>query len=96
MTHGAGPGTGGLLDQRYRELEADFDERPDLTASARGYPAFSRSTMTGYTVWVRRSASERTMPSSIRSSAGVSAQGQLLTKDVLEREFSFGEVEWVI
>ena len=27
---------------------------------------------------------------------GVSAQGQLLTKDVLEREFSFGEVEWII
>jgi BirA family biotin operon repressor/biotin-[acetyl-CoA-carboxylase] ligase len=27
---------------------------------------------------------------------GVSAQGHLLTKDVLEREFSFGEVEWVI
>jgi BirA family biotin operon repressor/biotin-[acetyl-CoA-carboxylase] ligase len=27
---------------------------------------------------------------------GVSAQGYLLTKDVLEREFSFGEVEWVI
>ncbi|HUB62091.1 MAG TPA: biotin--[acetyl-CoA-carboxylase] ligase [Puia sp.] len=27
---------------------------------------------------------------------GVSAQGRLLTKDVLEREFSFGEVEWVI
>jgi BirA family biotin operon repressor/biotin-[acetyl-CoA-carboxylase] ligase len=27
---------------------------------------------------------------------GVSPQGYLLTKDVLEREFSFGEVEWVI
>jgi BirA family transcriptional regulator, biotin operon repressor / biotin---[acetyl-CoA-carboxylase] ligase len=27
---------------------------------------------------------------------GVSADGRLLTKDVLEREFSFGEVEWVI
>ncbi|HTR30474.1 MAG TPA: biotin--[acetyl-CoA-carboxylase] ligase [Puia sp.] len=27
---------------------------------------------------------------------GVSAQGRLLTKDVLEREFSFGEVEWLI
>lgn len=26
----------------------------------------------------------------------VSAQGQLLTKDVMERQFSFGEVEWVI
>jgi BirA family biotin operon repressor/biotin-[acetyl-CoA-carboxylase] ligase len=27
---------------------------------------------------------------------GVSPQGHLLTKDVLEREFSFGEVEWII
>jgi BirA family biotin operon repressor/biotin-[acetyl-CoA-carboxylase] ligase len=27
---------------------------------------------------------------------GVSAQGQLLTRDVMDREFSFGEVEWVI
>jgi BirA family biotin operon repressor/biotin-[acetyl-CoA-carboxylase] ligase len=26
---------------------------------------------------------------------GVSPQGQLLTRDVLEREFSFGEVEWI-
>ena len=27
---------------------------------------------------------------------GVSAQGRLLTKDVMEREFSFGEVDWII
>jgi len=27
---------------------------------------------------------------------GVSADGRLLTKDVLEREFSFGEIEWII
>ena len=27
---------------------------------------------------------------------GVSAQGELLTRDVLERRFQFGEVEWVI
>ena len=27
---------------------------------------------------------------------GVSAQGELLTRDVLERSFQFGEVEWVI
>jgi BirA family biotin operon repressor/biotin-[acetyl-CoA-carboxylase] ligase len=27
---------------------------------------------------------------------GVSADGRLLTKDALEREFSFGEIEWVI
>ncbi len=27
---------------------------------------------------------------------GVSAQGELLTKDVLERQFNFGEVEWLI
>ena len=27
---------------------------------------------------------------------GVSAQGQLLTKDVIEKQFEFGEVEWVI
>ncbi|GGB08219.1 biotin--[acetyl-CoA-carboxylase] ligase [Puia dinghuensis] len=27
---------------------------------------------------------------------GVTAQGMLLTKDVLEREFAFGEVEWLI
>jgi BirA family biotin operon repressor/biotin-[acetyl-CoA-carboxylase] ligase len=27
---------------------------------------------------------------------GVSAQGLLLTRDVLEREFTFGEVEWII
>ena len=27
---------------------------------------------------------------------GVSPQGQLMTRDVMDREFSFGEVEWVI
>jgi len=27
---------------------------------------------------------------------GVSAHGQLLTRDVMDREFSFGEVEWLI
>ena len=27
---------------------------------------------------------------------GVSAQGQLLTKDVMDRQFTFGEVEWII
>ena len=27
---------------------------------------------------------------------GVNAQGELMTKDVLERRFSFGEVEWLI
>ncbi|HLZ89918.1 MAG TPA: biotin--[acetyl-CoA-carboxylase] ligase [Puia sp.] len=27
---------------------------------------------------------------------GVSAQGELLTRDVLDRQFSFGEVEWLI
>ena len=27
---------------------------------------------------------------------GVDAQGQLITKDVIEKKFEFGEVEWVI
>jgi hypothetical protein len=28
--------------------------------------------------------------------SGVSAKGQLITTDVLEKHFEFGEVEWII
>jgi BirA family biotin operon repressor/biotin-[acetyl-CoA-carboxylase] ligase len=27
---------------------------------------------------------------------GISQQGKLLTQDVLEKEFDFGEVEWIL
>jgi BirA family biotin operon repressor/biotin-[acetyl-CoA-carboxylase] ligase len=74
---------GTCLDRRYRELEA----------GASGLIAEYNSLLyrLGQVVRLRKdNASFETVVT------GVSAQGQLLTKDVLEREFSFGEVEWII
>jgi BirA family transcriptional regulator, biotin operon repressor / biotin---[acetyl-CoA-carboxylase] ligase len=74
---------GSFLDRRYRELEAG------ITGPVAEYNA--RLYRLGREVRLRKdNATFETVLT------GVSAQGRLLTKDVLEREFSYGEVEWVI
>jgi BirA family biotin operon repressor/biotin-[acetyl-CoA-carboxylase] ligase len=74
---------GAFLDRRYRELEASIFT-PITEYNARLYRL-------GQNVRLRKgNAVFDTVVT------GVSAQGRLHTKDVLEREFSFGEVEWVI
>jgi BirA family transcriptional regulator, biotin operon repressor / biotin---[acetyl-CoA-carboxylase] ligase len=74
---------GSCLDRRYRELEAGIS---GLVAQYN-----TRLYRLGQVVRLRKD--NVTFDTVV---TGVSAQGQLLTKDVLEREFSFGEVEWVI
>jgi len=74
---------GSCLDRRYRDLEAGI-AGPIAEYNTRLYRL-------GREVRLRKdNATFETVLT------GVSAQGQLLTKDVLERAFSFGEVEWVI
>jgi BirA family biotin operon repressor/biotin-[acetyl-CoA-carboxylase] ligase len=74
---------GACLDRRYHELEAGISG-PVAQYNTRLYRL-------GQEVRLRKgNAAFDTVLT------GVSAQGQLLTKDVLEREFSFGEVEWII
>jgi BirA family biotin operon repressor/biotin-[acetyl-CoA-carboxylase] ligase len=74
---------GGCLERRYRELEAGISG-PVAQYNTRLYRL-------GQEVRLRKgNAAFDTVIT------GVSAQGQLLTNDVLEREFSFGEVEWII
>jgi BirA family biotin operon repressor/biotin-[acetyl-CoA-carboxylase] ligase len=74
---------GACLDRRYRELEAGISG-PVAQYNTRLYRL-------GQEVRLRKgNAAFDTVIT------GVSARGQLLTKDVLEREFSFGEVEWII
>lgn len=74
---------GACLDQRYNELEAD-----------------PSGIITEYNSRLYRLCQEvRLKKDNVVFNTivtGVSAQGQLLTKDVLEREFSFGEVDWII
>jgi len=74
---------GSRLDRRYRDLEAG------ITGPIAEYNALLYRL--GREVRLRKD--NVTFETVL---TGVSAQGQLLTKDVLEREFSFGEVEWVI
>jgi BirA family transcriptional regulator, biotin operon repressor / biotin---[acetyl-CoA-carboxylase] ligase len=74
---------GTCLDRRYRELTGGI---PGLVARYN-----TRLYRLGQEVRLRKDniAFDTVV-------TGVSAQGHLLTKDALEREFSFGEVEWVI
>jgi BirA family transcriptional regulator, biotin operon repressor / biotin---[acetyl-CoA-carboxylase] ligase len=75
---------GTCLDRRYRELTSGGIS----TLLAR------------YNTWLYRLGQEvRLRKDNVAFDTvitGVSPQGHLLTKDALEREFSFGEVEWVI
>jgi BirA family biotin operon repressor/biotin-[acetyl-CoA-carboxylase] ligase len=74
---------GNFLEQRYRELETD----PRHVISR--YNA--RLYRLGQEVRLRK---ENMVFETVV--AGVSPEGQLLTRDVMERSFSFGEVDWVI
>jgi BirA family biotin operon repressor/biotin-[acetyl-CoA-carboxylase] ligase len=71
------------IDQRYRELEA----APSATIDEYN----TRLYRLGQDTRLRKD--NVVFDTKI---TGVSAQGQLLTKDVMERQFSFGEIEWVI
>lgn len=77
-------GLGTCLDRRYTALTAG-----EGAAQLEEYN--TRLYRRGQTVRLKKdSAVFETVVS------GVSAQGLLLTRDVLERQFAFGEVEWVI
>ena len=93
---------GVCLDRRYGELEGTSTDgtsaRGTLTGgtSARGIPGLlaqynDRLYRRGQQARLRK---DNAVFDTVIT--GVSADGRLLTKDVLEREFSFGEVEWVI
>lgn len=74
---------GHCLDQRYREL----------TMGISGLVAEYNTRLYRLGQEVRLRKDNAAFDTVI---TGVTAQGQLTTKDVLEREFSFGEVEWII
>lgn len=74
---------GSCLDLRYRELEGGIS----------GLVAQYNERLYRLGQGVRLRKDNATFDTVV---TGVSPQGRLLTKDVLEREFSFGEVEWVI
>jgi BirA family transcriptional regulator, biotin operon repressor / biotin---[acetyl-CoA-carboxylase] ligase len=75
---------GDLLNQRYHTLESG---QSALLVREYNTHLYKR----GQTVRLKKGTAvfETTVE-------GVSAQGELLTRDVLERRFSFGEVEWII
>jgi len=75
---------GGILDKRYAELVAGEAAQQLRQYNERLYGR-------GREVRLKKeNAVFRTVVE------GVSQQGELLTKDVLERRFGFGEVEWLI
>jgi BirA family biotin operon repressor/biotin-[acetyl-CoA-carboxylase] ligase len=74
---------GTCLEQRYRELETNIST-PIAEYNARLYRL-------GQEIRLRK---DNALFDTVVT--GVSPLGRLITKDVLEREFSFGEVEWVI
>ncbi len=88
---------GVCLDRRYSELEGtSTDGTSTGGTSARGIPGLlaqynDRLYRRGQQARLRK---DNAVFDTVIT--GVSADGRLLTKDVLEREFSFGEVEWVI
>ena len=73
---------GGFLDRRYSEWEAGgaVIEAYNRVLYRRGQEVQLRK---DHTVFLTRVE-------------GVSSRGELVTKDVMERRFTFGEVEWVI
>jgi BirA family transcriptional regulator, biotin operon repressor / biotin---[acetyl-CoA-carboxylase] ligase len=74
---------GQCLDRRYRELET----------GAAPLIAHYNSLLYRLGQQVRLRKDNAVFDTTVR---GVSALGRLLTHDVLEREFSFGEVEWIM
>ena len=76
---------GDCLDRRYRELEA-------------GSGAVSLIEQYNDRLYKRNESIRLKKDNAVFETTveAVSTQGQLLTRDVLERAFSFGEVEWVI
>jgi len=85
---------GDCLDRRYRELEAGSGVGTDS-----GFPG-ATSLIEQYNdrLYKRNEPIRLKKDNAVFETIveGVSPQGQLLTRDVLERAFSFGEVEWVI
>ena len=81
---------GSCLDQRYSALiGADSTNSAGAAAQLQEYNTLLYRR--GQTVRLKKdSAVFETVVQ------GVSSRGQLLTRDVMDREFSFGEVEWVI
>jgi BirA family biotin operon repressor/biotin-[acetyl-CoA-carboxylase] ligase len=75
---------GAFLDKRYSELE-----KGDASRQLRQYNEW----LYGRGREVRLKKENAVFRTVVE---GVSARGELRTKDVLERQFSFGEVEWVI
>jgi len=95
---------GDCLDRRYRELEARNGAGARVGwasgADAEGMgPQGEPSLIEQYNDRLyKRNESVRLKKDNAvfeTTVTGVSPQGQLLTRDVLEREFSFGEVEWI-
>ena len=93
---------GTCLDQRYSALIGAYAPTSEATTTTttttttRGAPAQLQEYNTllyrrGQTVRLRKDTA--VFETIVQ---GVSARGQLLTRDVMDREFSFGEVEWVI
>jgi BirA family biotin operon repressor/biotin-[acetyl-CoA-carboxylase] ligase len=76
---------GGYLDQRYSELTAGAGAARLI--GAYNDRLYRREEM------VRLKKENAVFETMVKE---VSAQGQLLTKDVIERQFTFGEVEWII
>ncbi len=75
---------GGCLDRRYDELESS-----GAAGLIAGYNA---------RLYKRNEAIRLKKDNAVFETVvtGVSAQGELMTRDVLERRWAFGEVEWVI
>lgn len=78
---------GDCLDRRYRELEAGAP-----TLGARPLIEQYNDRLYKRNETVRLKKDNAVFKTTVEA---VSAQGQLLTRDVLERSFAFGEVEWL-
>jgi BirA family transcriptional regulator, biotin operon repressor / biotin---[acetyl-CoA-carboxylase] ligase len=84
---------GTCLDLRYRELEGGVSTNRSSAGGVSGLLAQYNDRLYRLGQEVRLRKDNAVFDTVI---TGVSPQGHLLTKDVLEREFYFGEVEWII
>lgn len=94
---------GDCLDRRYRELEAGVPtQHRGSTAGSLKDPRSpgARSLIEQYNdrLYKRNETIRLKKDNAVFETRveAVSAQGQLLTRDVLERSFAFGEVDWLI
>lgn len=94
---------GSCLDQRYSALSAGNGLPQTAGASPQGAPAQRAGALAQLeeynSLLYRRGQAVRLKKENAVFETviqGVSAQGRLLTRDVLDREFAFGEVEWII